>query len=349
MEIESRLYEKLPDGSVKCLTCPHYCVIKEGHTGICGLRVNRNGKLYFTAYGMICTEAIDPIFKKPLFNFYPGADIYSVSSISCNFKCPWCQNYSISQFPYANDVPTYYVSPEELIARVKKYNVRHLAFTYAEPAVWFEYVHDVFKLAHEEGILNTLVTNGYWSKESIEKLRGLVDAANVDIKAFKDEVYTKYIKGRINPVLEAVRRMFNQGVHIELTMLIVPTVNDNLEDVRSFCKWVVNELSPDVPVHFSRFYPHYKFLNVPPTPVDFLVKCREIANEEGLRYVYLGNVPGSYEDTICPNCGTKVVGRWGFELTDWNLDNENRCKKCGYKIAIVGKPERGSRRHLFYL
>lgn len=334
---EAKFYERIGDNKIRCNLCPWHCIIEEGRRGICGTRENKNGKLYALNYGKITALAIDPIEKKPLFHWYPGSPILSISTFGCNLQCPWCQNWHISRASLEEAIYEER-SPEEIVSLTKRYNVPFIAYTYNEPFIWYEYIYDVASLARKEGIKNVFVTNGFIEKEPLEDLISYIDAANVDIKAFKKDTYLKIIKGKLEPILENVVYMYSKGVHVETTYLIVPGINDSYEEIREFARWQVENLGPDSPIHFSRFFPHYKMTHVPPTDVEVLIKARKIAMEEGVRYVYIGNVPGHEgENTYCPSCGRLLVRRIGFEILDWNLTEDMRCKFCGEKIAIVGK------------
>ncbi len=334
---EASFYEKIGDTKVRCRLCPWHCVIESGKRGICRTRENKDGILYALNYGKITALAIDPIEKKPLFHWYPGSPILSISTFGCNLQCPWCQNWHISRASLEEAI---YEDrrPEEIVNLAKRYGAPSIAYTYNEPLIWYEYVYETASLAKREGIKNVLVTNGFIEKEPLEELMPYIDAANVDIKAFKRETYLKIIKGKIEPILENVVYMHSKGVHIETTYLIVPGVNDNYEEIRKFAQWQVDNLGPDTPMHFSRFFPHYKMAHVPPTDVKVLIKAREIAMEEGVRYVYIGNVPGHEgENTYCPGCKRLLIRRIGFEIIEWNLTENMTCKFCGERIAITGK------------
>ncbi len=341
LEVEAMFYERAGDSRVRCKLCPWNCLLEDGKRGICGGRENRRGVLYAINYGKITALAIDPIEKKPLFHFYPGSPILSISTFGCNFQCPWCQNWHISRASLEESVYDE-VEPQRVVEYAKRYGVPFIAYTYNEPLVWYEYVYDVSKLARREGMKNVLVTNGFVEEEPLEELLPYVNAANVDVKAFREEVYRKYIKGKLAPVLQNVETMHEKGVHVETTYLVIPGINDDLSEIRKFCRWVLDALGPDVPVHFSRFFPHYKMSHLPPTPLELLIKAREIAMEEGLRYVYVGNVPGHEgENTHCPSCKRPVIKRVGFEITEWRLSDENRCEFCGERVAITGERWRG--------
>ncbi|NIM45937.1 MAG: AmmeMemoRadiSam system radical SAM enzyme [Nitrososphaeria archaeon] len=336
MKIEAKLYEKVNRNKTRCLVCAHKCVIKERRFGVCGTRVNEDGILYTLIYGSLTAEAVDPVEKKPLFHFWPGSETYSISSVGCNFACPWCQNWHISA-KSPGDTSVREVQPEEIAYKVKEMGLNSISYTYNEPSIWFEYLHDLGKLAHEKEVANILVTNGYFSFESLSELRGLIDAANVDIKGFTENLYKRYPKARLEHVLGAVEEMRNQGVHLELTLLVIPGLNDEPGEAKKFIKWTVNSLGENVPVHLSRFFPHYKYGHLSPTPIETLVRLRDIAKESGLNYVYIGNVPGRYEDTECPSCGETVISRRGFQIIEWRLGAENKCKKCGTEIPLIGE------------
>ncbi len=335
MKIEARLYKKL-DGEVLCLVCNHRCQIADGRRGICRVRVNEGGKLYTYIYGSLTAEAVDPIEKKPLFHFWPNSETYSISTSSCNFQCPWCQNWSLSHADL-DEVYSWERTPQEILDKTRKLKLKSISYTYNEPSIWYEFISDTGRLAHEKGVFNVLVTNGYYSLEALEEYRNIIDAVNIDIKGFNEAFYRKYPKASLELNLQTTVETYKHGVHVELTMLIIPTVNDDREEIKGFSNWVMESMGPDVPVHFSRFIPHYKFTHLPPTPVLTLKEAWRIAKDVGLKYVYVGNVPGTYEDTSCPGCGRRVIGRTGYSITDWHLDEYNRCSDCGTEIPIVGK------------
>jgi pyruvate formate lyase activating enzyme len=344
---EAYLYERLPQELVKCKVCPRMCVIKKGSRGTCKTRENRDGKLYTLIYGELTAMNVDPIEKKPLFNFWPGSLSFSISTLSCSFNCPWCQNWNISR-GVPGEVPTEYVESEKIARLAKRYNCRSISYTYNEPIIWFEYVLDTAKIAKREGILNVLVTNGYISEEALDELFPYIDAANIDLKGFNKEFYLKYCGADLDGVLNATKSMVKKGIHVETTNLIIPTLNDNFNEIRSLSKWILNELGPDVPLHFSQFYPMYKMTYLEATPLSTLAKARGIALEEGLHYVYTGNIPGDIgENTYCPHCKELLVERWGFEILKWNLTDGMICPKCKTKIAIKGKYERTKKDYSF--
>ena len=337
---EARFYEVLEGGLVRCTICPRRCVLKPGQRGFCGTRENRDGRLYSLIYGEVSASAVDPIEKKPLFHFEPGSLTFSISSVGCNFKCPWCQNYHISH-ARPEDYRTVRMEPEEVVRLAKQYGCPSISITYNEPIIWLEFVEDVGKLAKREGLEVVLVTNGYITLEALDAVAGLIDAANVDVKAFRNDFYRRYCKGDLESVLQATVAMKEKGIHVETTNLIIPGLNDSEEELRDLCRWHYENLGPDTPIHFSRFFPCYKMLFKQPTPTSTLRKAQEIALEAGLRYVYVGNLPGNPgEHTYCPGCGRPVIKRLGFEIVEWRLDEHMRCTDCGTRIPIRGRYHR---------
>ncbi len=334
MKAPAKFWRKLNE-EVLCELCPRRCRIPRGATGVCGARKNEDGQLFSLVYGSVVSMAADPIEKKPLYHFWPGSSVFSIASPGCNFRCKHCQNWSISQVR-VDEVDTKDLSPEELIRLTKEWECQGIAHTYTEPVLWAEYAIDVGKLAKKEGLYNIYVTNGYITETALAELGRYLDAANVDVKAFTDEFYRK-ICGvpSMEPVLHTCEWFQEHGVHLEVTYLIIPRENDSPDEIREFCKWVA-EMDPEMPVHFSRFYPNYKMLHVPPTPVEKLEEAYKIAKAEGLSYVYLGNVPGHpYDNTYCPNCGELLISRLGYEILEYRI-KEGRCPRCGQKIRIIG-------------
>jgi pyruvate formate lyase activating enzyme len=345
--MESRFVEELSDDTVRCTICPRMCVMKPGEKGFCGTKENVDGKLISLTYGRISALAVDPIEKKPLVHFYPGSLSLSVSSVGCSFTCPWCQNYHISMSDLEGS-HTRYMSPEEVVEAAMAQECTSISYTYNEPFINLNYVEDTAHLAHESDIKNVLVTNGYVSIPALERVVDVIDAANVDWKAFNQEFYRKHCSGELQAVLDATEYMNDNGVHVEVTFLIIPETNDNPDETREMARYIVEHLGPDTPLHLSRFFPMYKFQHVPETPVETLVKAREMAMEEGVRYVFVGNVRGGgYEDTICHVCGKHVIKRSGYTITGWHLDDDNNCVYCGAHIPIVGKREFHRRGYLF--
>ena len=286
---ECKYYQRLDDGAVQCLLCPHHCRIARGKTGICKSRRNIEGTLYSDVYGHPCALAIDPIEKKPLYHFHPGTKCLSIACTGCNFLCLNCQNHDISQAT-PMQVEHYDLSPEGAVALCLKHKCPGIAYTYTEPLTYIEYVIDIARLAHENGLWNILVTAGYVCQEPLGDLLPYLDAANIDLKSFSDEIYQRVSGGRLQTVLDTILAMRDAGVWIELTNLVIPGVNDNMDMIRRMCRWMVENQLTDTPLHFSRFFPQYRMKDIPPTPIRTLESAKRIAYEEGVKNVYLGNV-----------------------------------------------------------
>ena len=288
--MECRYYQRMDDGRVECQLCPHHCKISIGKTGICRSRKNHDGMLVSEVYGKPCSLAIDPIEKKPLYHFHPGTTCLSIACTGCNFRCLNCQNHEISQV--TPDVVDYYkLTPEDVVSLCLKHHCPGIAYTYTEPLTYIEYVIDTARLAHEKGLWNILVTAGYVCKEPLADLLPFLDAANIDLKSFSDEIYQKVSGGHLSTVLDTILAMHDAGVWIELTNLVIPTINDDMDMIRQMCRWMVENNLAEVPLHFSRFFPRYKMRDNPPTPVSTLRMAEKIAREVGIQHVYLGNVP----------------------------------------------------------
>ncbi len=334
---EAMLYEKLEDLQVRCNLCAHRCLIKDGKRGICLVRENREGTLYTLVYGRTISQAVDPVEKKPLFNFYPGTTAFSIATVGCNFRCQFCQNWEISQVVRDEHlIMGREATPEQLVANAKRYGCRSIAYTYTEPTIFTEYAYDTAKLAHEAGIANIYVTNGYMTEEMLEVFAPYLDAANVDLKAWSDEFYRKYCGARLQPVLDSLKKMKELGIWVEVTTLVIPTLNDSDEELRHIAEFIAQELGVETPWHISRFYPHYKLTDKPPTPIATLNRAREIGMAAGLRYVYQGNVPGSQgENTFCYNCGKLLIGRYGYRIMEYHIKG-SKCVHCGAQIDGVG-------------
>ncbi|MCK4306636.1 AmmeMemoRadiSam system radical SAM enzyme [candidate division WOR-3 bacterium] len=327
-------WEKLEDKIVQCHLCPHHCVLKPGQRGICRVRENRRGKLYTLNYGLPCAAHIDPIEKKPLFHFLPGTPVFSIATAGCNFRCKFCQNWQISQSCPAETENTW-LPPREVVKSAKKNNCPSIAYTYTEPTNFYEYMFETAKLAHKAGIKNTMHSNGYINPEPLRALCKYLDAANIDLKGFTEEFYQELCGGSLEPVLKSLKVLKEEGILVEITNLVIPTKNDDPETIKKMCEWIRDSLSTDVPLHFSRFWPLYKLRNLPPTSVEALEQAREIALDVGLKYVYIGNIPGhKAENTYCPKCGKMVIRRIGYHIAKNNIVN-GKCKFCGHKISGV--------------
>ena len=287
--MECRYYQRLEDGRVECQLCPHRCRIADGKTGICCSRRNVEGVLVSEVYGKPCSLAIDPIEKKPLYHFHPGTKCLSLACTGCNFHCQNCQNHEISQVS-PTDVGHYRLAPADVVSLCREHHCPGIAYTYTEPLTYIEYVTDTARLARESGLWNILVTAGYVCQEPLNDLLPYLDAANIDLKSFSDDIYQRVSGGRLSTVLDTILTMHRAGVWVELTNLIIPGVNDDMQMIRRMCRWIAANGLADNPLHFSRFFPHYRMLDVPPTPVRTLNEARQIAYEEGISHVYLGNV-----------------------------------------------------------
>ena len=333
--IEARLSDKLSDDRVRCHLCAHHCRIADSKKGVCQVRENQGGTLYTLVYGRTISRHVDPVEKKPLFHLYPGTTAYSIATPGCNFRCRWCQNWEISQMPREQDLATgEKASPEQIVAAAQQAGCRSLAYTYTEPTIFFEYAYDTACLAHEVGLSNIYVTNGYMTEEMLETFHPHLDAANVDLKAFRDETYRKYVGARLQPVLDSLKVMKQLGIWLEVTTLVIPGINDDPAELRDAAHFVAEELGVETPWHISRFFPAYKMTDVPATPIPTLQRAREIGLEAGLRYVYVGNVPDdSSQDTVCPGCGGVLIRRHGVETT--NRVRNGRCPDCGATLAGV--------------
>ena len=333
-----RLYK---DQKVRCYLCRHGCLIYPDQAGLCQVRVNREGKLYSLVYAVAIAAHIDPIEKKPLYHYLPGARAFSIATVGCNFRCLNCQNHEISQYRYDGSevVPGEYFPPEAVVRAAVDSRSEIIAYTYTEPTVFWEYVIDTAALAVKQGIKNILVTNGYMSDEALEDARGLIHAANVDFKSMRQEFYRTVVKARLDRFLEGLKKLYEVLEWIEVTTLIIPGMNDSEEELRDIARFIVKELSPSVPWHISRFFPHYKLYTLPPTPLSTIRRAVEIGYEEGLRFVYAGNVPGDkFESTYCPSCGMPLVKRFGYSIEEFVIEN-NRCPYCGEKIEGYWKKD----------
>ena len=287
--VECKYYQRLEDEKVQCLLCPHHCRIADGKTGICRSRRNHHGKLVSEVYARPCAIAIDPIEKKPLYHFHPGTTCLSIACTGCNFRCLNCQNHDISQAA-PDEVDHYELQPEDVVALCLKHKCPGIAYTYTEPLTYLEYITDTARLAREAGLWNILVSAGYVCPEPLADLLPYLDAANIDLKSFNDDIYQRVSGGHLSTVLDTILAMRDAGVWIELTNLLIPGINDDMEMIRNMCRWIVDNKLEGAPLHFSRFFPQYRMKNLPPTPIETLKKAQQIAHEEGIRHVYLGNV-----------------------------------------------------------
>ena len=329
---EARFYEKLENNKVQCHLCRHNCIINEGKFGICGVRKNEKGVLYTLVYDYPVAIHVDPIEKKPLYHFLPGSRALSIATVGCNFRCKFCQNYDISQAPREGEIFGETVPRETVVALAERYRCESISYTYTEPTIFYEYAYDIAVLAKSKGIKNNFVTNGYIEEEPLREIAPYLDAANIDLKSFRKDFYAKIVGARLDQVLESIKLYFKLGIWIELTTLIIPGYNDTEEELRDIARFIKSELAEYVPWHVSRFYPHYKMSYIPPTPVKKVLRAREIGLEEGLLYVYTGNIPGDEgSDTYCPSCKRAVIKREGF----WVVENRAKggvCEYCGAQV-----------------
>jgi pyruvate formate lyase activating enzyme len=333
---EAMLYSPLEDGKVQCILCNHRCIISSSKRGLCGVRENREGKLYTLVYGRAISLNVDPIEKKPIFHLFPGSTSFSIATVGCNFRCLQCQNHEISQMPRGEDgrIEGSEVSPSKIVSLTKQYRCQSISYTYTEPTIYFEYAFEIARQAHQGGIKNIFVTNGYMTEEALKTIQPYLDAANVDLKSFREEFYKEVCGAKLKPVLENLKQMRQMGIWVEITTLIIPTLNDSDQEFEEIAQFIVS-LGREVPWHISAFYPTYKMLNLPRTPVSALHRARKIGINAGLRYVYCGNIPGEEgEDTFCPQCGRKVIERIGFRVSKNDVVN-GACRHCHEKIDGV--------------
>lgn len=326
-------WQVIKENTLQCLLCPRKCILEPGQRGVCTVRINKEGKLYSLGYGNPVAIHIDPIEKKPFFHVSPGSSVYSLAVAGCNMRCVFCQNWQISQ-SRPDEAQSYDLPPLEAVNQAIENNCRFIAYTYTEPTVFYEYMLDIAKLAHAKGLKNTMHTCGYINQEPLKELLKYMDAVNVDLKGFSGEIYAKIGEmAQLEPVLETLKTIKNSGVWLEITCLIIPGLNDETSKIKEMCLWIKENLGVDVPVHFSRFMPAFRLMNLPPTPLEKLEEAYKIAKNAGLKYVYIGNVPGHpAESTYCPECGKIAVKRIGYEILENNIKN-GKCVFCGKKIS----------------
>jgi len=341
--IATRYWHKLDEDRVQCDLCPRYCKLKQGQRGLCFVRANEGGKIVLTTYGRSSGFCVDPIEKKPLNHFLPGTPVLSFGTAGCNLACKFCQNWDISK---SREIDTLadQASPEKIASVAKQLGCRSVAFTYNDPVIFHEYAIDVAAACKQEGIKTVAVTAGYICEEPRKEFFSFMDAANVDLKAFTEDFYFKLTGGHLQPVLDTLKYLKHEtDVWFELTTLLIPGKNDSDDELQQMTQWVVENLGPDVPMHFTAFHPDWKMLDVPATPIETLTRARNIALQNGVRYAYTGNVHDKEgESTYCHSCGNKLIGRDWYELSDWNLDAHGACKKCGTALAGVFEADKGN-------
>ncbi|MCX7858210.1 MAG: AmmeMemoRadiSam system radical SAM enzyme [Deltaproteobacteria bacterium] len=334
---EALYYEKLDELKVKCNLCHHHCLIAPGKRGLCGVRENREGTLYSLVYNKPCSYHVDPIEKKPLYHFFPGSSAFSIATVGCNFRCLHCQNHEISQMPKEEkSIFGYELTPEQVVDMAIRLKCKSISYTYTEPTVFFEYAFDIAKIAKEKGLFNNFVTNGYIEKEPLKDISPYLDGANIDLKSFSDEFYKKICGAKLNSVLETIKLYKKLGIWIEITTLIIPGLNDKEEELRMIARFIREELGKETPWHVTAFYPTYRLLDRPRTSAKILREARNIGIEEGIMYVYEGNIPGGEgENTYCYRCGKLIIGRFGFSITEYHV-KDGCCEFCKAKIDGVG-------------
>lgn len=329
MSLKEALFYSKETPVLRCSLCPHNCLIKESAAGICGVRKNLEGILYSENYGRVTSLAMDPIEKKPLYHFFPGSQILSIGTRGCNLKCPYCQNWSISQNASA---PSSYKKPKEIVELAVENNSASIAYTYSEPIVWYEYVYDTARIAHSRGIKNVMVTNGFINEEPLVKLLPFIDAMNIDLKCYDESNYKKFHKGGLEPVKNTIKTAFANGCHVEVTTLIVTGINDNHDELMETAEFIAS-VNKAIPWHVSRYYPSYKY-NEPATSVELVVDVYEAASEI-LDFVFTGNLHGlsTGSDTICPSCKNLIISRSGYHTVIKDLKGSS-CGNCGYNLGV---------------
>jgi pyruvate formate lyase activating enzyme len=326
---EALFYDQENDGQVRCRLCNHHCLIKEGRCGLCGVRENQKGVLYSLVYGKVVAEHVDPIEKKPLFHFLPGTKSYSIATVGCNFRCEHCQNFDISQYPQRHhaDIAGKNRTPEQIVSAASQTGCQSISYTYVEPTIFYEFAYDCALLAHERGLKNVFVSNGFMGQEVTRHMITILDGINIDIKAFTETFYKKVCKARLAPVLDNVKLVYELGVWLEITTLIIPGWNDSEAELREIARFIKG-VDPGIPWHVTAFSPSYKMLDKMPTPRETLLMAWEIGREEGLRFVYAGNIPDTgREDTHCAGCGELLVQRFGSSILS-NSVQQGRCPAC---------------------
>jgi pyruvate formate lyase activating enzyme len=331
---EAMHYTKIDEQTVRCELCPHRCMLQNGTRGFCRVREPRNGMLHTLVYQRPCTVHIDPIEKKPIFHMLPGTLSFSIATAGCNSRCKYCQNWQISQSKPEDTINTH-LSCADVVRNARQGNCRSIAYTYTDPIAFYEYTFDTAKRAQSQGIKNVLVTSGYINPKPLSELCQYTDAANVDLKAYDDDYLRTICAESLEPLLEALTVMKQRDVWVEITNLVVPTLNDDMKTIRAMCGWIREHLGADTPLHFSRFWPMYRLKNLPPTPVATLETAHDVARAEGLNYVYIGNVPGhKANNTYCPTCKKVLIRRTGYRIYENNIQ-QSRCRFCNRQIAGI--------------
>jgi pyruvate formate lyase activating enzyme len=331
------LYEKLPEKRVHCFLCARHCKVNKDGTGFCLVRKNEEGTLYALNYAEACSACVDPITKKPLAHFQPGALVLSIATAGCNFRCQFCDNWRISQ---EREVAGHHFPPEKVVEAARDNGCQGISYTYTEPTIFFEYAYDTAKIAHSVGFFNTFVTNGYMTTEAVRAIAPYLDAVTLDFKGAADpDFYNKFSSvPSVKPIFEALTEIRRNDIHVEITNLIIPKIGESVDRLKELAVWVRDNLGIDTPFHLLRFHPDYRMTGIAATPVTTMEKAYVVAKEVGLNYVYVGNVPGHrFENTYCPLCKELLIKRFGFEIVKWNLTKDMRCPTCSGSIPIRGE------------
>lgn len=335
---QALFWEKLPENKVKCVLCPRECEIADVERGYCGVRENQGGNYQTLVYGALCSANMDPIEKKPLCHYLPGTQAFSIATAGCNIECKFCQNWRISQFR-PEQVESTLVTPDRLVNICKSRSCPTLAYTYSEPVIFYEYMHDVAALARSKGIGSVMISNGYIQEKPLRQLCQHITGVKIDFKAFSEKFYVESCAGKLEPVLHTLEVLKDVGIWFELVILVIPTLNDSPDEIKQMSKWVLEHLGPDVPMHFSRFHPTYRVTNLPQTPVSTVERCRNIALETGIHYAYVGNVPTNPgENTYCHHCNNEIIRRIGYRIAANRIKN-GKCPKCQTPIPGVWSQE----------
>jgi len=332
---EAMFYRVIEENKVYCYLCNHHCKISDGAFGICGMRENKGGKLYTHAYGEVIAAHVDPIEKKPIFHILPGTYSFSIATAGCNFQCGFCQNWQISQISKKKNstLAGHALMPQEIIKSAQANGCQSISYTYTEPTIFFEYAYETAKLAKKEGMLNIFVSNGFMTKEALDTIHPYLDGCNVDLKSFRDTFYRKICHGRLQPVLESIAYMKKLNIWVEITTLVIPEENDTEDELREIARFIAG-VDPNIPWHISRFHPDYQFTDRRSTPDQVLERASSIGAEEGLRYIYIGNVPGKSENTLCPGCKQVLIQRYGFRVISNMMENGN-CRFCKAQLSGI--------------
>ena len=331
---EARYYEKLPHRKIKCVLCPRECVIDDVERGYCGVRENRGGSYYTLVHSRPCTAHIDPIEKKPLFHFKPASLAFSIATVGCNVECKFCQNWQISQIR-PEQIKNYDMPPDVVAKYASDKNCASIAYTYTEPVIFTEYMYDCAVAGNEKNISSVMISNGYINPKPMKDLCKVLSAVKIDLKAFTEKFYKDLVAGELKPVLDTLILLKEMNVWTEIVYLVIPSHNDDPQELKDMCKWIVRELGPDVPIHFTRFYPQYRLKNLPPTPVSTLEQARNIALDAGMHFSYVGNVPQHEgENTYCPSCQETLIKRRGYFILENNITG-NKCKNCQQEIPGI--------------